>query len=596
MNKKIAITLLMSIMAVEPALALRSKIGKADTTKKSAPAIIQKTDEEIIDEDENDQDLDLSTLDEDQSGGVEEAVHLDEQPVASVTDEEFSVQNKRKEVVALVERGADFLKKNDDHKAFHMFTHTKKFVSGELYLYVVDDKGVCLAHGAQTDLLWKNLFDLKDSYGTPFIKDVIEKAKQGGGWVTYEWRNATKVSYVMQVEKGSKRYAVACGYYPHSKEDAVVNLVKGAVGLFNQIKTEGRAKEEAFSGMSYPVGKFVYGDLYLFALDFKGIILAQGDRPGLIGNSAWDVKDPEGKFPNQEIINKLKERPNEGVWVSYESKRAIKKTYAERVVDAKGNNYFIACGFYPDATRDRAVDLVKSGYRYMKSVGKSTAIQDFTDKKNNTFRFGDLYLVAYDMQGKIIAHGGNPEIIGEDKMNAQDEDGTYYVKAILEKAKSGGGWIDFKINNSFRSTYVEFVDLGIDDVVITCGVYPITKSETTSLLLRSAMSALKTKTSDEAFAEFTNQQGSFVRGDLEVMVVDTAGLCYAAGARHAMIWQELINAKDDDGKPYIKTMINTVKQGPGKVTFKINGVQTVAFVDTIEKENKTFIVSSNFYK
>ena len=116
----------------------------------------------------------------------------------------------------------------------------------------------------------------------------------------------------------------------HAKKESVINIVKAAVALFNFQKTRGQPPVETFSDFSYPLGKFVIGDLYLYALDFKGVLMAQGDRPQLIGTNVWAVKDVKGKLVNQEIINKLKES-NDGVWVSYTSKRALKNAYAEKV-------------------------------------------------------------------------------------------------------------------------------------------------------------------------------------------------------------------------------------------------------------------------
>ncbi len=63
------------------------------------------------------------------------------------------------------------------------------------------------------------------------------------------------------------------------------------------------------------------GDLYLYALDFDGNIMAQGERPGLIGQNSLNYQDSEGRFTNKEIIQKLRDA-KEGVWVEYKSKRA----------------------------------------------------------------------------------------------------------------------------------------------------------------------------------------------------------------------------------------------------------------------------------
>src|SRR5205823_8999225 len=65
----------------------------------------------------------------------------------------------------------------------------------------------------------------------------------------YEWRGASKVSYVKKVVKGDKTYIIGAGYYPHSKESSVENLVKGAADLFNTTIKNNRSKEEVFSAI-----------------------------------------------------------------------------------------------------------------------------------------------------------------------------------------------------------------------------------------------------------------------------------------------------------------------------------------------------------
>ncbi len=574
----------------------RKKIPRAVQAQKviAPPAQVVRT------VDQNDDDMDIDAVEDDGTQEPEDVIRSVniEEKAAAASDDFFDIAAKRKAVVDLVDHGLEYLKKNDSNQTFRAFTHTKEFIKGELYLFVFTVKGVCLAHGQQSDLLWKNLIDLRDSYGAPIVQAIINKAEQGGGWITYSWRNATKVSYVQQIKKEGKTYVIGAGYYPHSKEDAVVNLVKGAVALFNDYKKTGRSKEEAFSTFNYPKGRFVLGDLYLYALDFKGTIMAQADRPGLVGTNSYDYQDEQGKFPNQEIINKLKETPEEGVWVNYISKRAVKKTYAERVEDDKGNSFFIACGYYPSANRNAAVDLVKKGYTYMKKVGKSLAAQDFSSKTNQQYRYGDLYLVAYDLEGICIAHGDNSELVGQNHWNFKDDDGRFYVREMIQKAKNGGGWIDYKIKNSFESMYIELIDLGLPEntFALGCGVFPISKSETMNLLVKSATSFLRTNPEDQTFEEFTKKDGKFIRGDMDITVFDATGLCYASGDDYDLIWQNLINAKDDDGKAYVKILINTVKGGAGKVSYKINGVQKISYVDKVEKADKVFIVTSSFFK
>lgn len=520
--------------------------------------------------------------------------------VQSPVIERFNLDAKKEAAIKLVEKGISYIMSNPDDKAFSALSHDKRFVDGELYLFAFDSSkksaGICLAHGQQKDLIWQNLINLKDTYGTFIVQSLIEKARQGGGWVTYQWRGATKESYVKEVRKGDKTFTIGAGLYPHSKVDAVVNMVKAAVALFNQAMAQGRSDDEAFSTFSYPLGRFVFGDLYLYALDFNGTQVAHGELPGIIGTNALNYKDANGKFVNQEIIKRLKEVDvGTGIWIDYFSRNAPKKAYAEKVIDRQGKSYFIACGYYPTADRNQAVSLVKKAYQYMKANGKSQAARAFNDKKSDQFRYGDLYLVVYTLKGDVVANGGNPSFVGINQYNDKDEDGLYYVREIIKKAEVGGGWVDFKLKNSFQSMYVEKIDLGVESLVIGCGLYPISKYETMTLLAKSGASYLKAHDTATTFNEFSKKDSQFIRGDLELFVFDTAGICFVYGDDYDLIWRNLFNINDDDGKPFVKILINTAKRGPGNVTFRLNGVMKTAYVEPVQKDGRVYIVGSSFY-
>ena len=511
-------------------------------------------------------------------------------------DVKFDQEAKRKSVISLVEQGIEFFNKNDLVAVSNSFSHTREFIKGELYLFLIDSKGTVFAHGQEPNLLWSNRYNSRDALGSLYIQQMIKKAQDGGGWMTYEWRGSMKVAYAKLVNKAGKDYIIGTGYYPHSKADIAVGLVKGAVALFDRVVSEGRPVEEAFSTMSYPLSKrFVIGDLYLYALDFNGIMVAQGDRPGLIGHNAWMSKDSTGKFVNQEIVKKLKET-DEGVWIEYTSKNTIKRTYAEKVKDKEENFYFIACGYYPDAGRKEVKNLVGRGYQFMKAHGKSQAAKEFTSKRINTFRYGDLYLFVFDMKGLCIAHGGNEEYVGYNKWDLKDEDGNYFIREFIEKAKTGNGWVNYKSQNSFESAYVEGIDLGIDRFFIGCGLFPVSKSETMTLLVKSASSYLKHHSQEEAFRALVERDGSFVRGDLFVFAFNETGICYAYGDDFDLIWRNLLDWKDDNGKPFVKIMINTVKRGPSKVLYQLNDAPVVAYVEQVENDGKKFTIGSSFFQ
>lgn len=535
----------------------------------------------------NQKDMVKTIDDDDESEGAEQ-----------IAVDEFDIQKKQDEVRALVARGAEFCANNSMPVICNAFTHTKTFIEGELYLFLLDTKGIVYAHGDREDLLWQNLWDYRDSFGALAIQTMITSATPNGSWMTYDWAGAVKVSFVQKIKIDDKDYIIGCGYYPHSKKYAVIGLVKGAVSLFKQDVKAGYPVGDTFGAMGYAKSeRFVYGDLYLYALDFNGVIRAQGEEPGLIGTNALEYKDAKGKAVNQEIIQKLKQKEEgEGIWIEYYSKNALKYAYAEKVKDRDGNYYFIACGYYPEIDRNKTVELVRRGYQFMKSSGVSIAAKEFSDKNINTYRLGDLYLFVYDMKGKCVAHGGNNSLIGQNQFDEKDQDGRYIVREMIEQAQAGGGWVDFKVRNSFEAVYVERVEMGVDTYIIGSGMFPVSKPETMALLVKSAIGDLQANQADEVFKKIVTRNGEFIRGDLLVYVFDLDGYCYAWGDNYELIWKNLMDWKDDEGKPFIKNIIDGSAQGPDHYIYKFNKKTRVDYAEQIEKNGKKYVIGSGFYK
>jgi cytochrome c len=511
------------------------------------------------------------------------------------TDVHFDEKAKSGTVVVLVNRAADFLKKNRLSVACHAFSHTNEFIDGEVYVYVMDMKGRFLAHGQQQELIWQDYMHYKDALGTPIAEQIIQKAREGGGWVTYEWRGASKISYIQLVEKEGKEFIVAAGYYPHSKQDMVVNLVKGAVEVVKKDIHDGRPIEQALSTIEYRRGRFVIGDLYLYALRFDGLLLANGDDPKLVNINSLEDQDSRGVFFNKEIIQKLKEKSfGEGVWVEYVSHNGLKKSYAEKIVDTEGTEYFIACGYYPESNREKAADLVRKGFQFMEAHGLSQAVKEFSrQKRKNEYVKGDLNLFIYNLQGVLLADP-NKSLTGQNQFNERDEDNRFFVQELIKKAQDGGGWIDFKLNKMFKSFYVEFVELGVDNYVLGCGFYPSSKREMMTLLAKSAVSYIQTNPLELAFAQFVDLKGRFIRGDLSVAVFDLAGNCYSHGADVEKIWETMLDAKDAKGTRYVKLMIDASVNGPTDVLYYMHKRPVIAHVERVEKDGVIFVVSSSF--
>ena len=62
-------------------------------------------------------------------------------------------------------------------------------------------------------------------------------------------------------------------------------------------------KESALAEFSNKSGKFVQGELYIFAYDFSGKVVAHGAKPALVGRNLMAIKDTNGLQLIKEMVN-----------------------------------------------------------------------------------------------------------------------------------------------------------------------------------------------------------------------------------------------------------------------------------------------------
>jgi cytochrome c len=121
------------------------------------------------------------------------------------------------EAEAMVKKAVAFLKANGSEKAFAEFSDTKgKFVDGDLYIFVYDLTGKCVAHGGNPKMVGKDLIDLKDPDGKAFVKERVEVAKEKGkGWQDYKWNNPVtkQIEQKKAYFEKSGDFVVGCGAY-----------------------------------------------------------------------------------------------------------------------------------------------------------------------------------------------------------------------------------------------------------------------------------------------------------------------------------------------------------------------------------------------
>lgn len=123
--------------------------------------------------------------------------------------------------------------------------------------------------------------------------------------------------------------------------DEAVAMTKKAVAL---IKSAGKAK--AFAEISDPNNKTFHDrDLYIYVYDMKGITLAHGNNPKMVGKDLIDLKDNEGKAVIRAMIDIA--GSNGKGWTEFKWPNPVSKTvelkagYIEKV-----DNMIVGSGIY----------------------------------------------------------------------------------------------------------------------------------------------------------------------------------------------------------------------------------------------------------
>ena len=125
------------------------------------------------------------------------------------------------------------------------------------------------------------------------------------------------------------------------------------------------------------------------------------------------------------------------------------------------------------ATTKDAETMVHRAVSLLKKEGKEKAFAVFSDP-TGAFTYRDLYIAAYDLEGRCVAHGAKKDRVGKSFIDDKDADGKHFVKERVALAKKDGkGWQEYKFMNpatkKVELKVVYFEQAG--DVIVVSGAY-----------------------------------------------------------------------------------------------------------------------------
>lgn len=152
-----------------------------------------------------------------------------------------------------------------EEDALKLLTELSYGEKGDGYIFVYKYDGTNLATRPKPQLKGKNLIDLKDKNGVLIIKDLIDAAKNGGGYVKYVWAkpsknnaDADKLSYAVGLDKW--QWMVGTGFYIDDVDDLVA-------------KAQAELEEEITSFMGFFL---ILGIGFVVVFGFVALLFANG--------------------------------------------------------------------------------------------------------------------------------------------------------------------------------------------------------------------------------------------------------------------------------------------------------------------------------
>ena len=110
-----------------------------------------------------------------------------------------------------------------------------------------------------------------------------------------------------------------------------------------------------------------------------------------------------------------------------------------------------------------------------------------------------------------------------------------------------------------------FISLMVAGMVMlgSIGVACASQKDDAKALVKRAAAYMKENGKERAFAEISNPQGKFVKGEQYVFVFDPKGTMLAHGANAKLIGKNLYDLKDPDGVYFTRDILNVAKKGGG---------------------------------
>lgn len=198
-----------------------------------------------------------------------------------------------------------------------------------------------------------------------------------------------------------------------------------------------RDGERALAAFSM-VGEFTDGELYVYALDSEGTLLASGGASyTYVGRNMLGYRDPDGKALFADMLDGARRDGGGRIdyrWLNMQRGSVERKTAYYRLVD----KYVLAVGYYtPRASQEQAMSTLWRAIDELKRSGPK-AFDTFNDINGGYVRDDTYVFVVGLADGRMLAHGAMPRLVGRRVLDLKDADGEPIIRKMIELVERDG--------------------------------------------------------------------------------------------------------------------------------------------------------------
>ncbi len=366
---------------------------------------------------------------------------------------------------------------------------------GSIYLFILNDLGYVIFHGADRTQEARNQSHLEDINGVKFVQEFIRVAGAGGGFVEYQYDDPSvpgdevtgtpKLSYVQSVEsRGGRRVIFGAGIYfdpaDYDREtrlavDPSVLTEGGGPQTVTVTATQTGDPLPVTTRLSLTLSGTATSDDYTVTGDMHILIPPEGSEGTT--ELTFTVEDDGVEEPDGETIV---------VSASYDKVELAAATIAvrDRTVPVLEPGEVTAADVMDRATLKTFVQAAKAAYKgAIDEVGfdKHGDVVEAFRVEDGIWRLGEIYIFFLQTDGLLLFHGATPSREDVNIFDAQDLNRVYYVRELIQAAQAGGDYVEYYFDNpavdgdeetgSPKVSYAESVVVDGMELVIGSGFY-----------------------------------------------------------------------------------------------------------------------------